>query len=303
MRAFLGEFLVFGLMEARACIFAASFFGLLIISRHIPLFGLPRYDFLCLAAIGIQIVLLRLGIETKEELLVLCAFHAVGLVLELFKTSPAIASWAYPEFGYLKLRTVPLYSGFMYAAVASYMCQAWRILKLELVGYPSYRKSVPLAAAIYLNFFTKHYVPDVRWLLLALVFLVFRKTWVRFTVLTVRRSMPLALSFALIGFFIWIAENFSTYMGAYVYPHQNGSWQVVSFRIMSSWFLLVIVSFIIVADLKHVRGSAGVEEEEAGAEHAGAIQALRVRMDLGSRELQVSGEQARTRGRGPGSRP
>ena len=28
--------------------------------------------------------------------------------------------------------TVPLFSGFMYAAVGSYIAQAWRILKLEL---------------------------------------------------------------------------------------------------------------------------------------------------------------------------
>jgi uncharacterized membrane protein YoaT (DUF817 family) len=65
--------------------------------------------------------------------------------------------------------------------------------------------------------------------------------------------MPLVLSFLLIGFFIWVAENYSTYFGAWVYPHQRGGWRGVSLHILSSWFLLVIVSFILVADLKHVR--------------------------------------------------
>ena len=42
----------------------------------------------------------------------------------------------------------------MYAAVASYMCQAWRIFDLELKHFPSYRLSILLCVAIYANFFT-----------------------------------------------------------------------------------------------------------------------------------------------------
>lgn len=254
MRSFLWEFWQFGLKEARACVFAGSFLALLFLSRHLPLFGWPRYDFLCLAALVIQAVLLWTGIETKEEALVLCVFHALGLALELFKTQPSIGSWSYPEAGFLKIGAVPLYSGFMYAAVASYMCQAWRLLQLQLEGYPPYRWSVPLAAAIYVNFFTHHFLWDFRWLLMAAVLFAFRRTWVRFTPGAVTRRMPLVLSFVLIGFFVWLAENFSTYLGAWVYPEQRGAWRLVSWRIFSSWSLLVIVSFIIVAALKHVRG-------------------------------------------------
>jgi hypothetical protein len=68
--------------------------------------------------------------------------------------------------------------------------------------------------------------------------------------------MPLVLSFALIGFFVWVAENISTYLGAWVYAEQRAGWRVVSLWIISSWVLLVIVSFILVADLKHVRKAA-----------------------------------------------
>jgi uncharacterized membrane protein YoaT (DUF817 family) len=136
------------------------------------------------------------------------------------------------------------------------MCQAWRLLKFELVDYPPYRWSVPLAAAIYLNFFTNHYVIDVRWVLIPLVFVVFRKTWIGFTPAEKQRTMPLVLAIALVAFFVWVAENISTFLGAWVYPQQRIGWTVVSVRIMSSWFLLVIISGIIVADLKHVREAA-----------------------------------------------
>jgi uncharacterized membrane protein YoaT (DUF817 family) len=263
MRSFLLEFFLFGVKQARACIFAATFFALLLLSRYLPFFGLARYDFLCLAALSVQAILLWTGIETKGELLVLCAFHSVGLALELFKTHPNIASWSYPEEGFLKIGTVPLYSGFMYAAVASYMCQAWRLLRLDLECYPPYRLSVPLAVGIYLNFFTHHFLPDIRWLLIAAVLIAFRRTQVRFIPASQPRRMPLVFSFLLIGFFIWIAENFSTYFGAWVYPEQRTAWQVVSFRVISSWSLLVIISFIIVAALKHVRGKQALRLVES----------------------------------------
>jgi uncharacterized membrane protein YoaT (DUF817 family) len=253
VRAFVWEFLVFGLKEARACIFAGSFFALLLLSRYLPLFGLPRYDFICIAALALQALLLWARIESKDEALVLCAFHVLGLALELFKTHPAIASWSYPEDGFLKIGTVPIYSGFMYAAVASYMCQAWHVLKLDLYDYPSYKLSIPLSVAIYLNFFTHHWLVDLRWPLMAGVVVIFWRTQVRFTVTDRQRSMPLVLAFALIGFFIWVAENMGTYLGAWVYPEQRMAWQMVSLAKISSWFLLVIISFMIVADLKHFR--------------------------------------------------
>jgi uncharacterized membrane protein YoaT (DUF817 family) len=252
MKAFLWEFWVFGLKEARACIFSGTFLALLLLSHYLPLFGLYRYDFLCLAAVALQVLLVATGLETRDELFVLTAFHALGLTLELFKVNVS-HSWSYPEPAFLKIAGVPLFSGFMYAAVASYMCQAWRLLKLELENFPSYWVSVPLAAAGYLNFFTHRYTYDLRWWIIAAVFVVFWRTRVYFTVVTARRQMPLVLSFVLIGFFVWIAENFSTFYGAWVYEHQQAGWRPVSWRILSSWFLMVIVSGIIVFDLKMFR--------------------------------------------------
>ena len=57
--------------------------------------------------------------------------------------SHQLGSWGYPEPGVLKIGIVPVFSGFMYAAVASYVCQSFRWLKLQLRNYPRYRFSVP----------------------------------------------------------------------------------------------------------------------------------------------------------------
>jgi uncharacterized membrane protein YoaT (DUF817 family) len=147
----------------------------------------------------------------------------------------------------------------MYAAVASYMCQSWRLQHLRLTHYPPRILILPLALGIYANFFTHHWWPDLRWWLAAGVVAACWRTRVHFTVLHVERAMPLALSFVLIGFFVWIAENISTFLGAWVYPNQQTGWAIVSTGKITSWALLVILTFVLVAELKHYReGSATV---------------------------------------------
>lgn len=253
LRNFLLEFIIFGIQQARACAFAGSFFILLFVSSHIPLFGLARYDFLFLSAILIQVILYLFRIETWEEIKVIFLFHIIGLVLELYKTSPGIGSWAYPEEAFFKIATVPLFSGFMYAAVGSYISLSWRYMRLSLKHAPNYALSIALSMLIYLNFFTHHFLPDFRYALILLVFLLFFRTRAYFTVIKNRRWMHMNVAFLLIAFFIWVAENISTYYGAWKYPDQVHVWTLVSFGKISSWFLLVIVSFIIVAYLKHYR--------------------------------------------------
>ena len=249
------EFVWFGIQEARACVFAGSFFALLAVSRYVPLGGLPRYDFILLGALAIQILMVATKLETFDELRAICVFHAVGFALEAFKTQPAIGSWSYPEFGWSKVLGVPLYSGFMYAAIASYMIQAWRLLDLELVDPPNPRASAILAALIYLNFFTHHFIGDFRWVLAAVLIVMFRRTKVRFTPRKMRLAMPLLLAFALIGFFIWVGENIGTLLHGWRYPDQVDGWRMVSRGKVSSWALLVVLTFVIVADLKALKAT------------------------------------------------
>jgi uncharacterized membrane protein YoaT (DUF817 family) len=65
--------------------------------------------------------------------------------------------------------------------------------------------------------------------------------------------MPVIVSFLLIGFFIWLAENMATFLGAWKYAYQHKGWAMVNYQKISSWAFLVIVSYIIVAELKMVK--------------------------------------------------
>ena len=257
------EFWWFGLKEARACVFAGSFFAVLLLSRVVPLGAVPRYDAILLGALLLQAAMLATRLETRDELGAICLFHLFGFALEVFKTKPAIGSWSYPEPGYSKLFGVPLYSGFMYAAVASYMIQAWRLFELEVTGLPPARVAVPIALLIYANFFTHHWLGDYRWWLAGALMLAYRRTWVRFTPHRVRCAMPLVLSFALIGFFVWIAENIATSLRAWTYPNQVHGWNPVHHGKISSWMLLVVITFTVVAALK--RRKADRDRDVTGA--------------------------------------
>jgi uncharacterized membrane protein YoaT (DUF817 family) len=248
----LREFLLFGFKELEACVFAGSFFALLVLSKYFEIPGLARYDFLFLGAIVIQLAMIALRLETWREVAMLSLFHLLGTALELFKTSPMVGSWTYPEPAFFRIATVPLYAGFMYAAVASYMIQAWRLLDMRLTGAPPLGLAFALAFAIYANFFSNHWIADLRWPLIALVLFTFRRTWVVFHPAERERRMPLTLAFLLTGFFVWIAENIATFFGAWAYPHQRGGWAIVGPAKISSWALLVILSFVIVAAVKQL---------------------------------------------------
>ncbi len=253
LKFYLKEFSIFVLKEARASLFAGSFLFLLIVSSYILFSFLSRADFLFLAAVFIQIVMVLTKLETIDEAKTILLFHIIGLALELYKTSPSIGSWTYPELGFFHIAGVPLYSGFMYASIGSYIAQAWKIFKLKLHHTPPYSLSLILAVLIYLNFFTNHFLPDMRVLLAILVLLIFWKTKIEYTVTTVARKMPVTLSFVLIACFVWIAENIGTFTKAWQYPQQITTWSAVSLHKVSSWSLLIIISFLLIAYLKHVK--------------------------------------------------
>lgn len=221
------------------------------ISKLIVFQSIPRYDCVLLICIIMQCIMVAVKLETIDELKVICAFHILGLCLEIYKVH--MGSWCYPEFSYLKIMSVPIYSGFMYASVASYICQAWKRFDLRFDSWPSIHFTFGIAIIIYLNFFSHHFITDLRWVLYVLLVFIFRKTKVHFEVNTHTLHMPVLFSFFLIGFFIWIAENISTFLGAWRYPNQAKSWNLVHTGKISSWFLLVIISIILVVDLKRLK--------------------------------------------------
>lgn len=248
------EFLWFGLKQAWASLFGGLML-LLIFGSYLfyPRDAwLSRYDFLTLAAVVLQIGLLRFGLETAAEARTILVFHVVGTLMEIFKT--AVGSWIYPEAAVLRIGGVPLFTGFMYAAVGSYIARAWRLFELRYSGHPPLPWLLLLAAAIYANFYSHHFLPDVRGLLFIAVAWLFRRTWVHFRVRRVECRMPLLLGFVLIALFIWIAENVGTFAGAWVYPSQSGGWSPVSLGKMGAWFLLMIISYALVAALHARKG-------------------------------------------------
>ncbi|PEY39568.1 hypothetical protein CN354_09270 [Bacillus cereus] len=248
---YMKQLLFFTYQQALSCIFPVVIFVTLALSKFISIPGLYRYDFILIVCLLTQYMMYKTNMETKDELKVIAVFHLIGLLLEIYKVH--FGSWSYPEKAYSKIFDVPLYSGFMYASVASYICQAWRRLHLQMHNWPKAIWAIPLGALIYFNFFIHHFLYDFRWVLTALLFIVFFRTFVQFSLQEVTYKMPLVLSFFLIGFFIWIAENIATFFGAWQYPNQRETWSLVHIGKISSWFLLVVISIMIVAQLKQLK--------------------------------------------------
>jgi uncharacterized membrane protein YoaT (DUF817 family) len=259
-RALLTEFFHFTQKEARSCLFAGLFFAAVLFVPRTGVAGVPRYDALLVIALAIQVWMLRTGRESLDELKAICLFHVLGFALEVFKTSSGIKSWSYPDFACTKVFGVPLFSGFMYAAVGSYIIQAWRLLDLRVIHHPPYWMAGLIATAIYLNFFTHHYIGDYRWYLAAAALGLYARSQIVFRPHLRDLRMPLSLGLILVGFFIWLAENIVTFFGLWAYPHQLGAWATVHVSKWSAWSLLVLMSFTIVTNLKHVRATVHVPD-------------------------------------------
>ncbi|MGZ3822227.1 MAG: DUF817 domain-containing protein [Mucilaginibacter sp.] len=238
---------MFGIQQVLCCLFPLFVFSMLALS-HLFTGTIPRYDFMLITCVSVQIIMYALKFETRDEVLVICIFHLLGLIMEFFKIH--IGSWSYPEQAYTKVLGVPLYSGFMYASVASYLCQVWRRFNLEIKGWPPHLTARIIGGLIYLNFFADHFVYDMRYVIGLFILYFFRRAMVIYYIDGKARRMPVILSFLFIGFFIWIGENAATLLGAWKYTYQHTSWQMVNFQKISSWSFLVIVSYIIVAELK-----------------------------------------------------
>ena len=62
--------------------------------------------------------------------------------------------------------------------------------------------------------------------------------------------MPLLLGLLLVALFIWFAENIGTYAQAWAYPDQEAGWRMVSVSKLGSWYLLMLISFVLVVMLR-----------------------------------------------------
>lgn len=257
------EFLLFGLKQAWACLFGGLMLAL-ILGTH--LFGpehapIARYDFLVIASVSVQALLLATKLERWDEALVIFIFHVVGTIMEIYKT--AHGSWIYPEASILRIGGVPLFSGFMYGCIGSYIARIWRLFDIKFIRYPPLWTTWALAILAYINFFTHHYLPDIRIGLFAFSLLIFWRTSFVFTPDQRPRHMPMIVGLVLVSLFIWFAENLGTFASAWVYPNQRNGWHLVPIEKMGAWYLLMLLSYVLV--------SAVHKPEEVSKVQAGGV--------------------------------
>lgn len=236
--------------QASACLF-----GVLMILLLVGTWALwpadariARYDLIFLGALAIQAALLASGLETWEEARVILVFHVVGTAMEIFKTH--VGSWIYPEDSFFRIGGVPLFTGFMYSAIGSCIARNWRLTDMRFTGYPPRIWTYLLCIAVYVNFFAHHFGPDLRYALFAAAALLWHRTLVYATFGTRRLRIPLLAIFMVIAMMIWGAENIGTYTGTWLYPNQHDGWELVSLSKIGSWFLLMLISWVLVTAIR-----------------------------------------------------
>lgn len=233
----------FAKLQFSAAVFGIFILGLIMISTTLwrNEWTIYRYDFLFIAVLFIQAWLLVTGRETWAEARVIFVFHIVGVIMEIFKTS--IGSWVYPEPSLFKIGGVPLFTGFMYSAVGSYIARGWKLTDMRLKGAPLEWIAGLLAVAIYMNFYTHHFWYDVRYILMVITLILYWRCWVIFPAYG---KVPVLMLFLFVGLLVYAAENIGSLSGTWLYPNQHQGWQPVPIGKLGSWVLLMIVSFSLV---------------------------------------------------------
>lgn len=221
-------------------------------------FGFFRYDYLLFYALLIQACLLYLKLESWAEAKVIALFHILAMGMEIFLTHPQIASWQYPQPAVFKILTVPLFAGFMYSAVGSFFARSLRIYQVSFIALPRFSNMLALAVLSYLNFMTKFFVPDIRLLLFVWSGVIFWKTKLRFQLQHHQIQLPMLPVLLLLAFIIWIAENISTFYKIWLYPSQVDAWHIVGWGKLGSWYLLLLLSLVLVLKILGNRDEKGV---------------------------------------------
>jgi uncharacterized membrane protein YoaT (DUF817 family) len=240
---------MFVLKQAWACLFGGCLLAALIVTKLIwqDHWSLARYDALVLIAVSLQIIFLWLRLESWTEARVIAVFHLTGTAMEIFKVSAG--SWSYPEPALLKLFDVPLFSGFMYAAVGSYMVRVIKLFDMVFAPFPPLVLHFGLALAVYVNFFSHHFIWDVRVLLFLGTIVLYAQTRIWFRIGRAWYWMPLPLAAFLSSLFLWVAENIGTITGTWIYAGQS-QLEMVSLDKVGSWYLLLYVAFATVTLVK-----------------------------------------------------
>jgi uncharacterized membrane protein YoaT (DUF817 family) len=209
-----------------ACLFGGALCGLLILTHLAWPAGAPLARYDCLTLAAVAIQVAMLAFRLET-------WEEAKVILVFHAVGTAMelfktqmGSWVYPEPSVLRLGGVPLFTGFLYANV----------------------------------------VTDLRLALFAAAAALFGPAIVHFRVWRVYRRMPLLLGLLLVTLFIWFAENIGTATRGWIYPHQAAGWAAVSPQKFGSWFLLMILSYTLVALVSRPRA-----RDDAGADIDAAL--------------------------------
>lgn len=202
---------------------------------------IARYDLLLLLFLGWAVWTLVRGTESLREFGLILVFHLLGTGLELFKVN-VDGGWTYPEPGVAMVGGVPLYAGFLYASIGSFLLSLHKRLEVHLTDLPRLRWVALLAALIYGNFIANHWLWDGKPLLLLGTAALFWRTRVH----SRAGRAPLVLLFPVLGVSLWLAENWGTWFATWQYPRQVDGWTVVPPDKLLSWTALVVVSTLVV---------------------------------------------------------
>lgn len=266
--------------------------GTLALTDVVRLEWIARYDLVLVLCVLFQVGMLALKIETPREFATIFAFHAMGVSLEIFKVNHG--GWAYPEEAWCKLAGVPMYSGFMYASVGSFLLAAFKRFEMRLVPSPPVPALAALVVLIYANFFTNTWLPDAKLPLLAVATWLLWRTWIH----TRGLSAPVLLLFPAMGGMLWLAECWGTAFGSWQYPRQAEGWTIVPPDKLLSWTTLTLVSFLLVVLVRERRGAR--RESSRGEAPPRSSRPSRGSRGLLASRAPLPAPQAR--GGGPGSR-
>ncbi|MDF1861524.1 MAG: DUF817 family protein [Verrucomicrobiales bacterium] len=77
------------------------------------------------------------------------------------------------------------------------------------------------------------------------------------------RKLPLLLGLGFVALAIWGAENIGTYARAWMYPSQKDGWEMVSVQKFWAWYLLMILSFVLVSLVRFRRNEPEKRNERS----------------------------------------
>ena len=200
--------------------------------------AIARYDALLIYALALQAVMLLLRMETWAEMRVIFLFHLTGTAMEMFKVN--MGSCPIRRLGFSNSAMCHCFLD-LCASVGSFITRAIHVCDMRFAPFAPKWMLFALAGLIYINFFTHHFIPDLRYALIVASLVLFWRTRIWFPFIR-HVYWPMPLSAGLSSFFLWIAENIGTFTHTWIY-NGAGHNMIVDLQKMGSWYMLLYLSF------------------------------------------------------------